>query len=393
MDQDVSKGRHMARGEERQQSLSELKRDAEHTREEFAVTADRLRTKVTDTVSDFRERASPAAIKAEVGDYFRTRGDLLLEKARQNPLQAVAIGVGLAYPLMSVVRSIPAPVLMIGAGLFLMGSSPGQRIGQKLATASDDLTDRARSGADALTRTLQEGQERLAEGVDSAKRAVSLALETARQQASMAGAGLSDVVDDFKEMAQRTANSSDSTLAGGLDHLHQKASASIDAVAGVAQGGAVLASTAAQDALNAATDFGAETARKASETSRRAVAILSEAIGQNPLLAGGLGFAIGALVASSIPVSEIEKGVLGEAGTEAKKRANEMASQGYDAAKDIAATVYGDIAKSAEEEGLTARGFQSAGEEIGRRVRKVAQTATASAFEAPSPERNSTDVA
>jgi hypothetical protein len=29
MDQDVSKGRHMARGEERQQSLSELKRDAE----------------------------------------------------------------------------------------------------------------------------------------------------------------------------------------------------------------------------------------------------------------------------------------------------------------------------------------------------------------------------
>jgi len=70
-----------------------------------------------------------------------------------------------------------------------------------------------------------------------------------------------------------------------------------------------------------------------------------------------------------------------------------MASQGYDAAKDIAATVYGDIAKSAEEEGLTARGFQSAGEEIGRRVRKVAQTATASAFEAPSPERNSTDVA
>src|SRR5580704_13546347 len=101
------------RGGER--SLSELKRDAEKSRADLTITVDQLRTRVSDTVDDIHERISPEAMKAAAGDYFHTRGEQLMGKVRENPLQAAAIGVGLSYPLMRMVRSIPAPVLMVGA--------------------------------------------------------------------------------------------------------------------------------------------------------------------------------------------------------------------------------------------------------------------------------------
>ena len=104
----------MARSDER--SLSDLQEDAQRNRAEFVETVDQLRSKVADTVTDIRTRVSPDAIKAEASDYFRARAEDLVDKARRNPLQAAAIGLGVGYPLFGIVRSIPAPVLMVGAG-------------------------------------------------------------------------------------------------------------------------------------------------------------------------------------------------------------------------------------------------------------------------------------
>jgi hypothetical protein len=161
----------MARSDER--SLSDLKQGAERTRAEFTDTVDQLRSKVSETVSDFRERVSPDAIKAEVGDYFRTRGDLLLDKARENPLQAAAIGAGLAYPLLGIVRSIPAPVLMIGAGLFLLGTSSGQKVSRKFGVIATDLSDQIVDRADAVRRNIHDAQDAASDGIASVKSTVS----------------------------------------------------------------------------------------------------------------------------------------------------------------------------------------------------------------------------
>ena len=45
------------------------------------------------------------------------------------------------YPLLRIARSIPFPVLMVGAGLFLAGSKTGQAATQKASDAVSDLSD------------------------------------------------------------------------------------------------------------------------------------------------------------------------------------------------------------------------------------------------------------
>ena len=76
-----------------QKSLTELTRDAEHSRAQLTETVDQLRSRVSDTVTDFRERASPDAIKAEIGDYFRTKADAFMDRARRIPCRLQRLGL------------------------------------------------------------------------------------------------------------------------------------------------------------------------------------------------------------------------------------------------------------------------------------------------------------
>lgn len=103
-------------------SLQQIKRETEQTRASLTDTVDQLKTTVSETASDIRHRISPDAIKAEVSDYIKSRGEQLWADltvaARNNPMQAVAVGASVAYPLLRLARAIPLPVLMVGAGLF-----------------------------------------------------------------------------------------------------------------------------------------------------------------------------------------------------------------------------------------------------------------------------------
>ena len=58
-------------------------------------------------------------------------------------MQAVAIGASVAYPLLRLARTIPLPVLMVGAGLFFAGSKTGQAAAQKASDMASDLSDEA----------------------------------------------------------------------------------------------------------------------------------------------------------------------------------------------------------------------------------------------------------
>src|ERR1044072_1741046 len=108
-------------------SVSTLRAEAEVTRGRLTGTVEELRSQVADTATDIKERLSPEAIKTEVKQYVRDSRDQLwhtLErKARDNPLQAVAVGAALAYPALRMMRAIPAPLLLVGAGLLLSRSS------------------------------------------------------------------------------------------------------------------------------------------------------------------------------------------------------------------------------------------------------------------------------
>src|SRR3954466_8778586 len=130
-------------------SLDELERDAERTRADLAHTVDELRSRISDTASDIRERVSPAAIKQDVKDYVHHTGQQFYQtietRARENPLQAVAIAAGLAYPIWRIVTSMPAPILLIGAGIALSsrsgnGAPAGHRLLDQGREKFDDMT-------------------------------------------------------------------------------------------------------------------------------------------------------------------------------------------------------------------------------------------------------------
>src|SRR6202165_5045502 len=116
-------------------SLQQLQRETEQTRASLTDTVEQLKTSVAETASDIRHRIRPEVIKAEVSDYIKTRGEQLLSDAtaaaRRNPMQAVAVGASVAYPLLRLARAIPLPVLMVGAGLFFAGSKTGQATSQR----------------------------------------------------------------------------------------------------------------------------------------------------------------------------------------------------------------------------------------------------------------------
>src|SRR3981081_3605979 len=126
-------------------SLQQIKRETEQTRAGLTSTVEQLKTSVAYTATDIRERIRPEAIKAEVSDYIKSRGERLINDvtaaARRNPMQAVAVGASVAYPLLRLARTIPVPVLMVGAGLFFAGSKTGQAVTQKAAEVASDLSD------------------------------------------------------------------------------------------------------------------------------------------------------------------------------------------------------------------------------------------------------------
>src|SRR6187402_124771 len=141
-------------------SVDTLRAEAEATRRRLTGTVEELRTQVSETATDIKERLSPDAIKTEVTQYVRDSRDQLwhsLErKARDNPLQAVAVGAALAYPALKLMRAMPAPLLLVGAGLLLSRTSGN---GGSASGAADALRNQAQGALDTASETLDSATE------------------------------------------------------------------------------------------------------------------------------------------------------------------------------------------------------------------------------------------
>jgi hypothetical protein len=369
----------MARADDR--SLRDLKTNAERTRAEFTETVTELRSRVSESVDDLRERVSPAAIKAEVGDYFRTRGEMLMDKARENPLQAAAIGAGLAYPLLGIARSIPAPVLMIGAGLFLLGSSSGQNLSRRVGAAAQDLSDEIVSRSKAVGRDVRAAQDAASSRIAATTVAASAAMAALSRQASTVAGSIADRGDQLRGKAVDVVGSAGQQA----DNFQQAMKASVNAAPAAARDSLFAAAGSAKEAAAGATDYATDVVGRMGDqtvdAANRTAAALKEVVQKNPLLVGGTGLFIGAVIASALPRSDLERGTIGPVSSEVKRRANEATSRGFDAAKEIASTLLDEAMHHAEHEGLTPTDLHEATEDFGHRVRRVAENATTTAFE------------
>jgi hypothetical protein len=369
-------------------SLQQIKLETEQARAGLTDTVEQLRASVTETASDIRQRIQPNAIKVEVSDYIKSRGERLLNDvtaaARRNPMQAVAVGASVAYPLLRLARTIPVPVLMVGAGLFFAGSKTGQAITQKASDVASDLSDEVNDLA-------RDFRDQIGESASAVKTYASEQLDR-----------VSDAVSDGTDQVNRAADAAGAALASSSQKLHQKASAFGDTVSDRATDlrdeGLRMASSAAarvQDVASGATSVGRratgaatdglDAARavpnKASHLTERAGETIFRTIHQNPLLVAGVGLLVGGLIASALPRSDVEDDLVGDASTAVKRRAQSAASQGLDAVKNAAGEVVDEATRQAEAQGLTSEGIGKAAHDLGQRVRRVAESAVTTAFE------------
>jgi hypothetical protein len=301
-------------------------------------------------------------------------------------------------------RSIPLPVLMVGAGLFFAGSKTGQAASQKAMDMASDLSDE-------VQRRAHEVRDQVGESATAAKAFASDNLGRLRDTVS----GGTDQVSQAANQVNDTANRVGATLASGSDRLKDKAASlgasaadqandlkdrtlraagsaasSLQDIASDATSSARrLAGTAADAGMNAV-----KTARDtASDLTGRAGKSFLETIEQNPLVVAGVGLLVGGLIASALPRSDIEDGLIGEASNSVKQRAQAAASQGIDAAKDAAGDVYDKAVRQAEAEGLSPDALGNAAQDIGQRVRRVADSAVTTAFEPQdNPKQNTNGV-
>ena len=372
-------------------SLQQIKRETEQTRAGLTSTVEQLKTSVADTASDIRERVRPEAIRAEVSGYIRSRGEQLLndaaEAARRNPMQAVAIGASVAYPLLRLARTIPLPVLMVGAGLFFAGSKTGQAAAQKASDMASDLSDeamrRVRELQDQVGESASAAKTYASDQLDRVSAAVSGGTDNASRIADVAGASLAANSQKLQDKANLLGNS----LSGRATDLRDEGARMAGSAAASVQDIASGASSAVRNAVGTAADAGMDAARvvrdKASDLTDRAGKTFLQTVEQNPLLVAGVGLLIGGLIASALPRTEIEDDLVGDASQAVKRGAQTAAAQGFDKARNAAGEVYDKAARQAEAEGLTPDGIGKAAQDVGERVRRVAERAVTTAFEPP----------
>jgi hypothetical protein len=352
-------------------SLQQIKLETEQTRASLTQTVEQLRATVA-------ERINPDAIKGEVSQYVRSRREQLLEDAtaavRRNPMQAVAVGASVAYPLLRLARAIPVPIWMVGAGLFLASSKTGQSVSQKAADAASDLSNslmyRARDIRDQAADAADNAKSFASEKINRLTEAVTGGTNQPNSAAGTAGGFASE---QFQDVA----------TAPGVASSYEMTER--DARGAGIRDMAADATSAGRRAVEASKNMGLNAARTVQETAstfgERAGKTLFETVEQNPLLVAGVGLFVGGLIASALPRSDMENRVVGQASNRVKRRADEAAAEAVRAAKDAVGGAFEEATKQAEAEGLTPEGVAQTARDLGERLRHVAEAAVTTAFE------------
>jgi uncharacterized protein DUF3618 len=301
-------------------SLSDMERETEHTRADLIHTVDELHSRV-----------SPQAIKEEVKAYARDTGNELIHtlerKARENPLQTVAVAAGLAYPAWRFLINIPAPVLLVGAGLALTQFGGSSR-------------------APTSGRSRQSGGERHGEQLP----------DGLRQTAQNVSSNLSQAAEGLKEKVTDAAEQARTGVSEGLSAIRSRAAAAIRDTTGSARAVASDTVTAATEAVSATyrsgIDAASRTGDQLDESFRQSKENLFETIERHPFLVGGVGLLIGAVIASALPVSQTEDRLFGDTSDDLRNRARGMASEGLGVAKTAVQDIYQESVSRAQQEGL-----------------------------------------
>lgn len=336
------------------QSVEELRRESERSRAALATSVDQLRDHLSKTAENVRDRVAPEHVKAEVSDYISDTAhgwlSSLKKRAMDNPLQAVAAGTALAVPMLRLSRGFPLPLLMIGAGLAWTSK-----------TVRDRATEAAGPAMDKAGQVVNQAAERAQALVGTVGDNVSSIQNQAANLANDGQSQANNLANDMRAGISKVTGALNEKIADGVD----RAKESIDHVR-----------SAADDKVNAARSAAAA----APEQTR-------QLIGDNAALIGGLGIAIGAIIASALPRTQTEAKILGEATEEVKQKANDAVQAGFATLKDKALSAADAAVKSVAESGLGDHASRMT-QDLADSLKEAATDAASAAFD-PSRTRAS----
>ena len=341
-----------------QKSVDELRRESDRTREALASTVTELRDRVGDTATELKTIVSPTHIKQEIRNYVRRERESFVDsvqrKAKENPLQMAAIAAAVAYPALGLLRALPAPLWLIGAGLFLT-SKRGRQVTENVQSRVGDA--------------VQQGTERAVDIASAARSDLEDRVAGFRYGAEEARDAVTSTVGGLAEKARATLHDARDSVTGAAQKVGQNATEAVDRM------GTKVSNTV--DGLQNRSGEAKESAGEMARTSRYAV---TDFINDNPLLVAGIGAAVGAVIAASIPASEAENRLFGAGSEKLKDKAREAAAQGIEKVGDLAAETAGSVAAAAAREGLDRAGVQSALNKVADGVRAVADRGLDTAF-------------
>ena len=264
-------------------SVEELRRESERNRAELAATVERLKLGISDTTRDLRHMVSPQHVKSEMSGYVSDKAqgwvEGLKQQAMDNPMRAVAAGTAIALPLLRMAKGVPLPLLMIAAGLALTSKTVRDRAAGAVSPVMDSASRVIDQTSDRVQEARSAAQSKISESQGRAAGAVNDTIDSAKTAAQ-----------DLKARTMEAAGTIGDKITDGMDSIKDSASA-------------------------------------APEQAR-------QIIGDNAALIGGLGIAIGAIIAAALPETKLEDRAAGPASDSLKRVAADAAQWDFEAAKD-----------------------------------------------------------
>ena len=315
-------------------SIEHLRRESELARENLRQTVGELRQRFGQTSEELQSLLSPAHVKQELTAYAREKKESLYNRVearlRENPLQTAAIGLGLAYPVVSLLRRAPIPMMLLGAGVFLArqrrtGAEPNTGPVSRLRNAADSAVDVIKDAPSIVSSLGQQIETKLDE------------------TAAAASEKLDEITTAASERIERTA---------------------------------ARASEAFSHTVNAASHTASAAQSKAKAAARNSRDSIGTFVDRNPLAVAGLGLGLGAVIAALLPATRTEARVLGPVANRLKEEAMASAGNAMASAKSAAEAKIDSMAGSLQREGLGTDGLSQAVSDLTERVKTVAERGT-----------------
>ncbi|HWL66911.1 MAG TPA: DUF3618 domain-containing protein [Geminicoccus sp.] len=381
-----------------EKSSNEIEREVENSRDQ-----------VRRTLAELSERMSPGQLVDQAMDYMKTSNGTELaqnlgRQVRDNPLPLLLVGAGIGWLMLggqpAVQRRLGhddrrrwhpdderlgAPLAAYGTGVphRPTGTSSGvdsmPRPGSQYATSgsqghSPSITERASSAAHSVGQTGGAALHAVSDAGSNAASAVSRAGNSAASAISGAASSVSN------EVASTYGRASDAA-ASAYDRASEAATAGYQgAMHRAQQTGHAISGTASHLAHEAA--HLSEQARIASE---RAAHYAQERFGRviedQPLVLGGIGLAIGALLGAALPRTRMENRLVGETADQFKDAVVDTAYQQYEHAAEVATDTYRNVVESVQESGVTDK-VVGAVSQAADKIRETAHSATEQAHQA-----------